>query len=83
MFTYTFPIATWSKLALYMAEEDCLKTIWHIQESHCQRKTFVDRHRKGNEKLFEIDKVVLVFHTQIALMPRKLRFRWIGPYSFG
>ena len=45
-----------------------------------QRKAFVDRHRKGNEKMFGIGKPVLVFQTRMGKMSGKLRFRWTGPY---
>ena len=40
----------------------------------------MDRHRGRNEKLFAVDKAVLVFQTHMGKMPGKLRFRWIEPY---
>ena len=43
-------------------------------------KAFGDRHRRQTEKQFAIGKPVLVFQTKMGLMPRKLRFRWTGPY---
>ena len=48
--------------------------------AQCSRKAFVDRHHKGNEKMFGISKVVMVFQIRMGLMPRKLRFRWMGLY---
>ena len=39
-----------------------------------------DRHLNNNEKLFDIGKLVLVFQTKMGSMPRKLRFRWTGPF---
>ena len=39
-----------------------------------RRKEFVDRHQKGNKKLFRIGKSVLVFQTQMGKMLGKLRF---------
>ena len=43
-------------------------------------KAFVDRHRKGNEKHFEIGEAMFVFWTCMGQMPRKLWFCWIGLY---
>ena len=40
----------------------------------------MDRHRRDNEKDFDIGKSVLVFQTQMGSMPRKLRFKWTGPF---
>ena len=40
----------------------------------------MDRHRKGNEKMFEIGKLVLVFQTRMGKMSEKLRFQWTGSY---
>ena len=40
----------------------------------------MDRHRRGNEKEFEVGKPVLLFQTQMGNMPGKLRFRWTGPF---
>ena len=45
-----------------------------------QTKAFVERHRKQNEKMFEVDKLVLVFQTKMGLMLGKLRFRWTTPF---
>ena len=45
-----------------------------------RRKAFVDRHRWGNEKEFEVGKPVLLFQTRMGNMPEKLRFRWTGPF---
>ena len=40
----------------------------------------MDRHRRGNEKEFEVGKPVLLFQTRMGNMPGKLRFRWTGPF---
>ena len=40
----------------------------------------MDRHRRGNEKEFEIGKLVLLFQTRMGNMPGKLRFRLTGPF---
>ena len=45
-----------------------------------RRKAFVDRHRGRNEERFGEGKSVLVFQTRMSKMPKKLRFRWTGPY---
>ena len=66
--------------ALCELEEQRLASILHLELEQRRRKAFVDRHRKGNEKMFEIGKPVLVFQTRMGKMPGKLRFRWTGPY---
>ena len=40
----------------------------------------MDRHRRGNEKEFEVGKPILLFQTRMGNMPGKLRFRWTGPF---
>ena len=66
--------------ALCELEEQRLASILHLELEQRRRKAFVDRHRKGNEKMFEIGKPVLVFQTRMGKRPGKLRFRWTGPY---
>ena len=66
--------------ALCELEEHRLASIMHLELEQRRRKAFVDRHRKGNEKMFGIGKPVLVFQTRMGKMPGKLRFRWTGPY---
>ena len=51
-----------------------------LEQRQRQRKAFVDRHRKGLEKELPIDKLVLLFQTQLGSMPGKLRFRWTVPF---
>mgnify|MGYP000568372907 CR=1 FL=1 len=51
-----------------------------LEQEQCRRKTFVDRHRQGNKREFEVGKAVLVFETRIGNMLGKLHFRWTGPY---
>ena len=43
-------------------------------------KAFLNRHQRGNEKFFELGKVVLLFQKCMEKMSGKLRFRWTGPY---
>ena len=57
-----------------------INSMANLEQEQTWRKAFVDRHRKGNEKDFEINKPVLVFQTHMGLMPGKLRFSWTGPY---
>ena len=45
-----------------------------------EAKALVDRHRHQKEKLFAVEKPVLVFQTKLGLMPKKLRFRWTRPF---
>src|SRR5512137_2358533 len=59
--------------ALCELEEQRLASILHMELEQRRRKAFVDRHRKGNEKMFEIGKPVLVFQTRMGKMPGKLR----------
>ena len=66
--------------ALCELEEHRIASIMQMELEQRRRKAFVDRHRKGNEKLFGIGKPVLVFQTRIGKMPRKLWFRWTRPY---
>ena len=66
--------------ALCELEEHRLASIMHLELEQRRRKAFVDRHRKGNEKMFGTGKPVLVFQTRMGKMPGKLRFRWTGPY---
>ena len=51
-----------------------------LEQRQRQRKTFMDRHRKGTGKSFTLGKLVLVFQTRLGAMPGKLRFRWTGPF---
>ena len=53
-------------------EEHRLASIMRLELEQQRRKAFVDRHRKGNKKLFEIGKPVLVFQTRMGKMPGKL-----------
>ena len=66
--------------ALCELEEHRRTNIMHLELEQRRRKAFVDRHRKGNIKMFEIGKPVLVFQTRMGKIPGKLRFRWTGPY---
>ena len=54
--------------------------MWFLEQKQRRTKAFVDRHRKSKDNLFAIGKPVLVFQTNMGLMPGKLRFRWIGPF---
>ena len=65
--------------ALCELEEHRLANIMHLELEQRRRKGFVDRHQKGNEKMFEIGKAVLVFQTRMGKMSGKLRFRWTIP----
>ena len=60
--------------------EDRVWSMAILEQVQCCRKVFVDRHRGVNENFFEIGRDILVFQTRMGKMPRKLRFRWIGPY---
>ena len=51
-----------------------------LEQERCQQRAFVDRHRQGNKKTFDIGKVMLVFQTLMEPMLGKLQFKWIGPY---
>ena len=66
--------------ALCELEEHRIASLMQLELEQRRRKAFVDRHRKGNEKMFGIGKPVLVFQTRMGQMPGKLRFRWTGPY---
>ena len=61
-------------------EENRIASLLHLELEQQRRKAFVDRHRRGNEKEFEIGKPVLVFQTRMGNMPGKLRLRWTGPF---
>ena len=61
-------------------EENRIASLLQLELEQRRRKAFVDRHRRGNEKEFEIGKPVLVFQTRMGNMPGKLRFRWTGPF---
>ena len=61
-------------------EENRIAGLVQLELEQRRRKAFVDRHRRGNEKEFEVGKPVLLFQTRMGNMPRKLRFRWTGPF---
>ena len=64
-------------------EENRITSLLQLELEQRRRKAFVDRHRRGNEKEFEIGKPVLLFQTRMGNMPGKLRFRESLPfYSF-
>ena len=54
--------------------------MWHLEHEQQKKKAFVNRHRVGKEKLFDIGKPVLVFQIKMGSMLGKLWFRWTGPY---
>ena len=64
---------------LWELEEHRIASILQLELEQWRGKAFVNQHRKGNEKMFEIGKLVLVFQTRMGKMPGKLRFRWTGP----
>ena len=59
--------------ALCDLEEHWLANIMHLELEQRRRKAFVDRHWKGNKRMFEIGKLVLLFQTRMGKMPGKLR----------
>ena len=61
-------------------EENRIAILLQLELEQRRRKAFVDRHRKDNEKEFEIGNPVLLFQTRMGNMPGKLRFRWTGPF---
>jgi hypothetical protein len=61
-------------------EENRIASLLQLELEQRRRKAFVDRHRRGNEKEFEVGKPVLLFQTRMGNMPGKLRFRWTGPF---
>ena len=61
-------------------EENRIASLLQLELEQRRRKAFVDRHRRGNEKEFEIGKPVLLSQTQMGNMLGKLRFRWTGPF---
>ena len=65
---------------LYELEEHRIASLLQLELEQRRRKTFVDRHRQGNEREFGIGKPVLVFQTRMGNMQGKLRFRWTGPF---
>ena len=54
--------------------------MWHLEQKQRWTKAFVDPHWNSKKNLFDIGKPVLVFETKMGSMPRKLRFRWTGPF---
>ena len=66
--------------ALCELEEHRIASIIQMELEQRWRKAFVDHHRKGNEKLFGIGKLVLVFQIRMGNMLGKQRFRWTRPY---
>ena len=61
-------------------EENRIASLLQLELEQRRRKAFVDRHRRDNEKEFEVGKPVLLFQTRMGNMPGKLRFRWTGPF---
>ena len=61
-------------------EEHRIDSVLQLELEQRRRKAFIDRHQKGNEKMFGIGKLILVFQTRMGKMLRKLRFRWTGRY---
>ena len=55
-------------------EENRIASLLQLELEQRRRKAFVDRHRRGNEKEFEIGKPVLLFQTRMGNMSGKLRF---------
>ena len=47
-------------------EENRIASLLQLELEQRRRKVFVDRHRRGNEKEFEIGKPVLVFQTRMG-----------------
>ena len=68
-------LETWWEL-----EEHQIASLLQLELEQRRRKSFIDKHRRGNEKEFGIGKLVLVFQTRMGNMPGKLRFRWISPF---
>ena len=68
-------LETWWEL-----EEHQIASLLQLELEQRRRKSFIDKHRRGNEKEFGIGKLVLVFQTRMGSMPGKLRFRWTGPF---
>ena len=65
---------------LLTLEENRITSLLELELEQRRRKAFVDRHRRGNEKEFEVGKLVLLLQTRMGNMPGKLRFRWTGPF---
>ena len=61
-------------------EENRITSLLQLELEQRRRKAFVDRHRRGNEKEFEIGKPILLFQTRMGNMSGKLRFWWTGPF---
>ena len=61
-------------------EENRIANLLQLELEQQRRKAFVDRHRRGNEKEFEIGKPVLLFQTRMGNMLGMLRFRWTRPF---
>ena len=57
-------------------EEARLHNLWQLKHDQRRRKAFVDRHHHNNEKLFEVDKTVMLFQTKMGQMLGNLRFPW-------
>ena len=55
-------------------EEHWIVSLLQLELEQRQRKTFVDRHKRGNDKDFGTGKPVLVFQTRMSSMLGKLRF---------
>ena len=60
------------KQQLLLLEESKIQAMTALEKKQRQTKAFVDRHRKQKEKMFEVNKPVLVFQTKMGLMPGKL-----------
>ena len=54
-------------------EENRIASVLHLELEQWRRNAFVDRHRQGNEKEFEIGKPVLVFQTRTILDYERLQ----------
>ena len=61
-------------------EEHWITSLIQLELEQRRRKAFVDKHRRSNEKEFNIRKPVLVFQTRMGSLLRKLRFWWTGPF---
>ena len=53
-------------------EENRIASLLQLELEQRRRKAFVDRHRRGNEKEFEVGKPVLLFQTRMGNMLGKI-----------
>ena len=49
--------------------ESRIVSVTNLERGQRRQKAFVDRHRGGHEKTFEIGKPVLMFQTRVGKMP--------------